>query len=259
MRITVCGLAITPVKGTRLQTVERICLQRTGVRENRRFYVVDARGRMLNGKQLGGLQAVIAQYSDQLRQLRMTFPDGRVIEDEVRVDGSMASRFYSRTEVGKLVMGPWSGALSEYLGQPLRLLEAGEAGAVDRGARGAVSLISRASLIRLGEIAATDAVDGRRFRMLLEVEGPAAHGEDEWVGHAVRIGEASVRFRGHVGRCLVTSRDPDTGCVDLPTLDIIGSYRPQHQTTEPLPFGIYGEVLEPGSIAIGDELVLAVE
>jgi hypothetical protein len=31
-------------------------------------------------------------------------------------------------------------------------------------------------------------VDVRRFRMLVEVDGVAAHAEDEWVGRTVRIG-----------------------------------------------------------------------
>ena len=61
-----------------------------------------------------------------------------------------------------------------------------------------------------------------------------------------------MRFGGHVGRCLVTSRDPETGEVDLPTLDLLGAYRRDLDTTEPLPFGIYGEVLVPGVVRVGD-------
>ena len=68
----------------------------------------------------------------------------------------------------------------------------------------------------------------------------------------MRIGEATIGFGGHVGRCLITSRDPDTGKVDLPALDMLGDYRTGLDTTEPLPFGIYGQVLEPGTIRVGD-------
>ncbi len=97
--------------------------------------------------------------------------------------------------------------------------------AVDRGRQGGASLVSEASLARLAEIAGEDALDPRRFRMLIEVDGLAPHEEDGWVGRTFRIGDAAVRFRGHVGRCLITSRDPDTGVVDLPTLDLLGEYR----------------------------------
>ena len=42
--------------------------------------------------------------------------------------------------------------------------------------------------------------------------------------------------------------------VDLPTLDILGDYRGALDTTEPLPFGVWGRVLEPGTIRVGDEV-----
>ena len=37
----VVGLALTPVKATRLHRVDRIELGPDGVRENRRFYLID--------------------------------------------------------------------------------------------------------------------------------------------------------------------------------------------------------------------------
>ena len=40
--ITVRGLAVTPIKGTRLQTVDSVELDRTGARDNRRFYLIGA-------------------------------------------------------------------------------------------------------------------------------------------------------------------------------------------------------------------------
>jgi uncharacterized protein YcbX len=136
----------------------------------------------------------------------------------------------------------------------VRLVEA--EGSVDRGEIGAATLISRASLARLAEVAGESMVDARRFRMLIEIDGAAAHEEDGWIGSAVQVGDSVIRWRGHVGRCLITSRDPDTGVVDLPTLDIIRSYREELVRTEPLPFGIYGEVLHGGAVRVGDSVSL---
>ncbi len=252
----VSGLAVTPVKGTRLHEVETVELGDGGVREDRRFLLIDDRDRMINGKHLGELQAIVADYSDPDRRLRIALPDGRQVEDVIRHDRPVVAQFYSGILRGELVAGPWSDAISEFVGQPLRLVEAGEAGAVDRGALGAASLIGRASLRRLAEVGGCDGVDSRRFRMLVEVDGVRAHAEDAWVGRSVRLGDALVRFEGHVGRCLITSRDPVTGTVDLPTLDILREYRTELQSTEPLPFGIYGSVLEPGAIRIGDPVVV---
>jgi uncharacterized protein len=254
--IAVCGLAITPVKGTRLRVVDQIELAHGGVPENRRFYLIDARDRMLNGKQLGELSTVVADYAHAERRLTLTFPDGRVLAGEIRPGEPVQTHFFSRQVVARLAEGPWSAALSDYAGQPLRLVEAGETGAVDRGANGAASLISRASLARLAQAADTAEIDARRFRMLIEIDGVPAHGEDKFVGHKLRIGTARIACQGHVGRCLVTSRHPETGQIDLPTVDLLGSYRGELDTTEPLPFGIYGRVLEPGRVAVGDSVEL---
>jgi uncharacterized protein YcbX len=251
----VAGLAFTAVKATRLRKVDRIELGPDGVRENRRFYLIDARDRMINSKVLGALQQVVADYSDAERRLRLELPDGRVIDDGIRLGDQVITKFFSQTAQGRLVEGPWSAALSECFDRPLRLVEVDGAGTgVDRGATGAVSLISRASLARLAQAGGKDSLDSRRFRMLVEIDGVSAHAEDAWVDRAVRIGDTIVAFGGHVGRCLITSRDPDTGRVDLPTLDMLGDYRTGLGSTEPLPFGIYGRVLEPGAIRVGDEV-----
>jgi uncharacterized protein len=253
---TVTGLAMTPVKATRLHTVDRLELGPDGVPDNRRFYVIDDRDRMINSKIAGELQTVIADYSYAERTLRLSLPDGRVVDGQVRLGDEVEVRFFSTQRTGRLVEGPWSEALSAVAGRPLRLVEpCSLGGGVDRGAAGAVSLISRASLTRLAEVGGVESLDSRRFRMLIEIEGVNAHAEDRWVGGGpVRVGEALVRFSGHVGRCLITSRDPDTGVVDVPTLDLLGSYRSGVDSTEPLPFGVWGRVLEPGTVRVGDEV-----
>jgi uncharacterized protein YcbX len=66
----------------------------------------------------------------------------------------------------------------------------------------------------------------------------------------VRFGEAVLRPLGHVGRCAVTTQNPDTGLPDLDTLRTIRGYR--EDGTEPIPFGVYGAVLESGLVRLGD-------
>jgi uncharacterized protein YcbX len=252
----VTALAVTPVKGTRLRNVQRIRLDRHGVRENRRFFLIDEQDEMINATHLGELQTVISTYSHEDRRLVLTFPDGRLLEGEVTLGDEVLTRFYDTSMPVRLVTGEWSEAISRHAGKPLRLVEAGETGAVDRGAEGTVSLISRASLDRLAQQADRSEVDARRFRMLIEVNGVAAHEEDTWVGRKLQVGEALLRPRGHVGRCVITSRHPESGDVDLHTLKLLGSYRRDVQTTEPVAFGIYGEVLRPGVICVGDAVAL---
>lgn len=250
MNVRVTALHTAAIKGTRLLSVEQVVLDERGAAGDRRFFVIDDRDRMRNGKQIGSLQAVIASLSGERLSLR--FPDGSVVEDELAFGGELTAKFFSHHVSGRQVLGPWSQALSEFCGQPLRLVQTGSA--VDRGAKGPVSLMSRASLRRLGEEAQTDGVDGRRFRMLIEVDGVEPHAEDGWLGQKLRVGSAVLRFDGHVGRCLVTSREPDTGEVTLPTLELLRAYRSGLASTEPLPFGIYGRVLRPGTVRVGDRV-----
>ena len=252
---TVAALQTTPVKGLRVVARDSIELAETGVADDRRFYLVDERGRMVNGKQLGALNAVVATVGED--GLELTFPDGtRVFGPVVLADETLDTTFFSRPTPARELLGDFGAALSAHVGRSVRVVEGLHRKALDRGRGGAASFISRASLQALERLAG-EQVDARRFRMLVEVDGLAeAHDEDTWVGERVRVGAALVRVRGHVGRCLITQRHPESGTSDLPTLDLLRSYRGGLDTTEPLAFGVYGEVLEPGRVAVGDAVRL---
>jgi uncharacterized protein YcbX len=256
--IRVTTLWVTPVKGTRIQHVERIELRRRGAVGNRHFLVVDDRNRMVNGKQHGELQSVCASWEPATRRLALAFPDGTRVEDVVAQGPAETIRFFSRTREVHAVDGPFAAALTEHVGVPLRLVE--DQGGVDRGMLGAASLVARASVDRLGsegqDEGASGDIDARRFRMLIEIDGVEAHAEDAWVGRTVRAGGAAVRLEGHVGRCLITGRDPDSGVSDLPTLDWLAQYRLGVDTTEPLAMGVYGRVVREGVVRVGDPVEL---
>jgi uncharacterized protein YcbX len=250
---TVARLSVTAVKGTRLRSVDSVSLGRDGAAGDRRFYLIDERNRMISGTRLGALVSVVAEFRDPY--LTLTLPDGREIGGAVSLGDTVETQFSSAPRLARLVEGPWSAPLSEIAGQPLRLVQPDDgAGAVDRGPVGAATLISRGSLERLSVEAGVPSVDARRFRMLIEVEGVEPHAEDAWIGRTVRIGEAQVAVGGNVGRCAFTTRDPETGRADLKTLHLLRQYRHEVSTTEPLPFGVYGSVVEPGVVRVGDRV-----
>jgi uncharacterized protein YcbX len=248
---TVTALQTTPVKGLRVVARETIELGASGVEEDRRFYLVDERGRMVNGKQLAELNEVVATLGDDV--LELAFADGTRVSGPVALgEETLHTSFFSRPTPARELLGDFGPALSEHVGRVLRVVEGVHRKALDRGRGGAASIISRASLDAIERLAGQP-VDARRFRMLVEVDGLSeAHEEDTWVGQTVRVGAALVRVRGHVGRCLITQRHPESGVTDIPMLDLLRSYRGGLDTTEPLAFGVYGEVLEPGRIAVGD-------
>jgi uncharacterized protein len=260
-RISVSAIATTPVKGLRIDQRPEGVVEQGGLRGDRRFYLVDDRGRMVNGKHSGALNEVRATLEEQegeRRILTLTFPDGAVVSGETQQLGQeLQTRFFSRPRQARLIEGPFSAALSEHVGESLRLVVAADgSSAVDRGAQGALSVISRASLAALAREGDVKGVDGRRFRMSIELEGARAFEEDEWMGREVRIGRARVAVSGHVGRCIVTSRHPETGVVDLPTLDLLRTMRVGAVTTEPLALGVFSSVLEGGPVKVGDGVEL---
>ena len=125
----------------------------------------------------------------------------------------------------------------------------------DRGVGASVSVVSSGTLDRLARQAGVDAVDGRRFRMLFGIDGVDAHAEDGWLGRSVAFGDAVVRLEARVGRCAVTTQDPDTGVPDLDTLRFLGRVPLSSSTSEePLPIGVWGGVEQPGRVRVGDRV-----
>jgi uncharacterized protein len=254
----VSRISIAPVKALGLVHPDEIELTRTGVAGDRRLWLLDADGRLANGKRFPQLMRVRPEWDESTRHLALTFPDGRRLEGTVEPGEPVETTLYRQPHPSRRVPGPWQEALSELAGEPLTLLWS-ERGAVDRGADrgGWASIVSRASLERLREEAGADeAPDGRQFRMLLEIDGVGPHEEDEWIGGRVRVGEAVLAPLGDVGRCVVTTRNPDTGEFAFDTLDTLAAYR-REGVTEPLPFGVYCDVVEPGRIRLGDSVIPA--
>jgi uncharacterized protein YcbX len=248
----VARIAIAPVKALHVVEKDAVELQFTGVAGDRRFWLVDADGRLANNKRYPQLLRVHPEWDEATRQLALEFPDGRRVEGVVEPGEPVEAVLYGQPHASRAVPGPWQEALSDYAGEPLTLLWS-ERGAVDRGVGGgAATVISRGSLERLRREAGADGpVDGRRFRMLFEIDGVGEHEEDEWFGQRVSIGEAVIAPVGDVGRCVVTTKNPDTGETDLNTLDTLADYRREGRT-EPLPFGIHAAVVRPGRVRVGD-------
>ena len=218
---------------------------------------MDDEGALLNGKRVPSLLAVRAELMDGNPLLR--FPDGSEVVGDVELDAHIVTSFFGRPVEGRLVEGPWSDALSGYVGRPVRLARTEREGdGVDRGRLAGATLVSTASLDALRDAARQSLpVDGRRFRMTIGIAGVEPHAEDGWIGSEVRAGGATVAVREHVGRCAVTTLHPDRGVRDLDTLGTIAAYRGEVQTREPIPFGVWCEVVEPGPVAVGDPVELA--
>lgn len=250
---TVAWISTTAVKGLAMRSRESGEIGIGGLDGDRRFHLVDETGRLVNNKRLGALLLVTADHDAAANRLALTFPDGSVVADEIELGGAIETGFYGTFRGGNLVVGPWGEALSGFAGVELRLVATVVPGAaLDRDREAAVSLLATASLARLAEVFGIDEIDSRRFRMGIGIAGVRAHEEDEWFGRRVRIGGAVVEPHAHIGRCAVTTLDPDTGKPTLDTLGAIKHYRGEIESEEPLPFGVQARVVEPGGVALGD-------
>lgn len=239
----VSRINVTPVKSLRLHHPDAVWLDRKGAADDRRFLLVDDCLRLYNGNRDAVLVRAEASWDAGTRRLRVSVPGAGTLEADVIRGSSTVVDVYGRKVRGHVVEGPWAAALSDLVGRSLTIVER-EDGAWATDVR-PVTMISQASLGLIG-------ADGRRFRMLLEVEGLEALEEETWRNRRLRVGEATLLVGDPTPRCAVPSADPDMGRRDRDVLreliDVRGAVGGQAC------LGVYAEVLEPGPVCVGDNV-----
>lgn len=239
----IAALRHSPVKSMGLAEVESLELGMDGAVDDRRFFLLGDDDRVVNSNRAPTQCLVEARFADGA--LALTFPDGRTVAGEPEDRGTVSVGWEAGLTLDAIVVdGPWAEPLSEFVGERVRLarIPEGRGGYSVYG----ISLIGRPSIDALG----LGPLDPRRFRMLIETDGGVPFEEDAWVGHDVRIGEALVRIIETCPRCAVTTRDPATGERDVDAL------RAMIDAKGVADLGIYGEVVEPGTIRVGDAVAV---
>ena len=248
---TVARFSIAPVRSLGLEHPTEIDVTELGVVEDRRFYLTDESNRLVDRIVVGRLVQVASHTDPEATTLRMTFPDGRVIEDDVKLGDPVRTYIHGRTGEGHVVIGPWGEALSPIAGRAITVVRCDRPGGTRAG--NPTSIISDGSLRELASNARVDDVDPRRFRMLIDLEGAAAHEEDTWIGGRIAIGDAILKVTKPDARCAITTQDPDTGERDLDTLRTIIGYRGLREGKH-ADFGVLADVEQPGRMRLGDEV-----
>jgi uncharacterized protein YcbX len=253
---SIARLSVAPVKSTGLHHPDQVRLHRWGAEGNRAFYFARPDGRLFTNKDLGPLVRLWADYDQDQERLTITFPDRAVISgDATRLGAPVDTIFFGRPVHGRVLEGDWSAALSAYAGRPVVLVRPDRPGEANDGYP--VSVFGTASAEELARRSGRpEALDSRRFRMLIEVAGTAPHEEDGWIGRAVRVGGAVIRVDIPVERCVITTQDPSTGVKDFETLAAIKAYRGRGLLKRRIEFGVYAEVLQVGTVRVGDPVEL---
>lgn len=188
----------------------------------------------LRGANAPSLMAVTARTLPD--GLEMTHPDRPTL------------RFDPATEGARLV--DWVGPLwPAGLPRAVRLVRAPETGMTDMNYP-SVSVLNTASLLALAHALDLPALDPRRFRGNLWVDGWAAWSEFDLIGRRISVGDAVLEITERNTRCLATHASPDTGERDT---DILGALSAQWGHRD---FGVYARVVQGGDIASGAKVVV---
>jgi uncharacterized protein len=89
------------------------------------------------------------------------------------------------------------------------------------------------------------AVDHRRFRGNLYLDGCEPEEELRWLGGHIRVGDVELEVIKRCERCVIITRDPDTTSASPELLRILTD---SHETC----MGVYCSVIGPGEVAVGD-------
>ncbi|PSP84257.1 molybdenum cofactor biosysynthesis protein [Halobacteriales archaeon QS_6_64_34] len=194
-------LTVYPVKGLDRLDVEQSRVRSGGTLEHdREFALLDGDGQRVNAKQSDRFHALETTYDPETTTFRVTSPDRR--------------EFALDSESGRAEAAAW---LTDALGLEgdRRLDRNTDLGHVDRQSMGP-SVISTATLEAVAGWFDGMTVDSarRRLRANIEVGGVPAFWEDRFLGAdapAFRAGDVRIEGVTPCGRCVVPSRDPDTG------------------------------------------------
>jgi uncharacterized protein YcbX len=194
-------LTVYPVKGLGAQDREVSRIRPGGtLAYDREFALLDEDGTVCNGKQIETVHAVETAFDAESGRLDAATAD------------RPAETFDLTTEEGRARAGEW---FSDVFDMTLTIDRDSEVGHVDRQSMGP-SVISTATLETVASWFEDMTVESarRRLRANIEVGGVPAFWEDRFVGAdapAFRAGDVRIEGVTPCGRCVVPSRDPETG------------------------------------------------
>ena len=254
------SLYLYPIKSTAPLEVETALVEPRGLRNDRRWMVVDAAGRFITGREMPRLTLVSARpgmhglslEAPGMPSLRVPFPEAGTTVPVVVWKSAVAAR------PANAAADAW---LGEFLQKPVRLVHMDAS--VTRPMTDVHSqpgdevsfadafpllLISRAALDGLNARLAKP-VSMLRFRPNLVVDGAPAHAEDGW--KRIRVGDVEFDVAKPCTRCVFTTVDPLRGERDAdgePLRTLIGYRRSGDGVT----FGQNLIPRSPGALRIGD-------
>jgi uncharacterized protein len=241
-RYPVKGLSPEPLARTQLKVMETLPADRLYAIENGPSGFEPAAPRH-QPKQ----RYLMLMRNERLARLRTCFHDASHTLT-IETEGREAARGDLRTSKGRAAIEAFfAGFCADELRGPPRVLHAPGFSFSDVASK-------VVSIINLASVAAIEDVVGRpvhplRFRGNVYVTGWPAWREFDFVGKEIAVGRrARLRLIKRIVRCAATNVDPDTAIRDLSIPETL------MRSFGHADCGVYGEVVESGEIAVGDEL-----
>jgi uncharacterized protein YcbX len=241
-RYPVKGLSPEPLARTQLQVMETLPADRLYAIENGPSGFEPAAPRH-QPKQ----RYLMLMRNERLARLRTRFYDTSHTLT-IEMEGRGAARGDLRTSEGRAAIEAFfAGFCADELRGPPRVLHAPGFSFSDV-ARKVVSIINLASVAAIEDVVGRP-VHPLRFRGNVYVTGWPAWHEFDFVGQEITVARrARLRVIKRIVRCAATNVDPDIGIRDLSIPDTL------MRSFGHADCGVYGEVVEGGDIAVGDEL-----
>ena len=257
--ITVKQIGQAYVKATQFLHPEVVEVDKTGIRYDRDFALVETNDCFVPSDKHGNFFPLKFFFDARTQTMRLVLPNGDEISGTAEANGAKWDIDHAglrHISVGE-VLGPWAEALSDFAGRPIRLVRCLATGAAVDVLP--LTFITTGSLRRL-EQELGEAVDPARFRAGFVLDNTVEHEEDGWDGQRMRLGTALLKVRTGVPRCAIPGFNPVTGVRDQDIMRSLIRYRdkvglpdgllPDYATPG---FAAFAEVLEPGTVKVGDK------
>lgn len=222
---TVERLTVYPIKSLDGRSVEAVeIIEDGGLAGDREYALVDADGEYVNGKGERRVHPIEATYDGDgahAESVTLSTPTGEIRRFDLTSDATMgeeAGKMADIETVDTETADTLAGWLAEWFGYPVSLERDRAGGFPDDTTASGPTLISTATIETVASWFEGITPEGmrRRLRANVEVGGVPAFWEDRLFAdraHRVAFTVGGVRFLGHnpCQRCVVPTRDPDTG------------------------------------------------
>lgn len=279
MRVT--SLVVYPIKGARGIPLERVDVVSAGLRHDRRFMILDAKGSFITQREHPKMALVdvafVRDSSGPCTSLRLSVKDDIVAPRTIAIEPALGSGPMRRVKIfddevdAMDLSGDGATFFSEYLGESCSLVympmdierpveepygkPGDRVGFADAYPVLIASMSSLDDLNRRLEKAGSSPVPMTRFRPNIVIDGEPGRPYAEDEAKTVRVGSLLLRTPKPSARCQVVSVDPDTAAVSKEPLKTLATYRTK---SNKVLFAInaipdLGPV-EVASISVGDEV-----